>query len=178
MEVLPDLRRLRRRLGRGVDRPGERRTPAWQPGQRRRRRGSAVTGWGAAGVQLGCGDRRTMAYAGGFWRKPCVATGRRSGWSRPICLVISWRPISWRPSRSVPSRIRTCAHGSGVRLLSDLANLCTLPAWIRSLVAQDAHLIPCISRIMEISVAMQGSELSPDYCSEGPSRNVPGTIQA
>ena len=47
----------------------------------------------------------------------------------------------------VPSRIRTCAHGSGGRLC-DLANLCSLPAWTRSLVPRTTRIIPRIFRIM------------------------------
>ena len=41
-------------------------------------------------------------------------------------------------------------HGSGVRL-SDLANLCSLPAWIRTLISPAADIIPCIFRIMDTS---------------------------
>ena len=52
-----------------------------------------------------------------------------------------WLP-AWLPRRRV--------HGSGVRL-SDLANLCTLPAWTRSLVIPVAKIIPRIFRIMETS---------------------------
>jgi hypothetical protein len=49
---------------------------------------------------------------------------------------------------SAPSRIRTCAHGSGVRV-SNLANLCTLPARTRSLGSLVAEIIPRIFRILE-----------------------------
>lgn len=42
------------------------------------------------------------------------------------------------------------AHGSGVRS-SDLANLCTLPAWTRSLISRSGGIIPYIFRIIEIS---------------------------
>jgi hypothetical protein len=51
-----------------------------------------------------------------------------------------WLP-AWLPGRRV--------HRSGVRS-SNLANLCTLPAWTRSLISQAAGLIPRIFRIMEI----------------------------
>ena len=51
-----------------------------------------------------------------------------------------WLP-AWLPGRQV--------HGSGVRL-SDLANLCTLPAWTRSLFSPGAEIIPRIFRIMEL----------------------------
>ena len=48
-----------------------------------------------------------------------------------------------------PSRIRTCARGSGGGLC-DLANLCSLPACTRSLFPQTAKIIPCIFRILAI----------------------------
>lgn len=55
-----------------------------------------------------------------------------------------------------------CVHGSGVRP-SDLANLCALPAWTLSLVAEMARFIPRIFRIMEIGlVAASRQELMSD----------------
>jgi len=51
--------------------------------------------------------------------------------------------------RSAPSRIRTCAHGSGGRLC-DLANLCLLPARTQSLVPGAVLIIPRIFRIMAV----------------------------
>jgi len=43
------------------------------------------------------------------------------------------------------------AHSSGVRL-TDLANLCILPAWTRSLGSWAAEIIPRIFRIMKLPV--------------------------
>jgi hypothetical protein len=52
--------------------------------------------------------------------------------------------------RGAPSRIRTCAHGSGGGG-SHLSNLCILPAWTRSLISPAAETIPRIFRIMDTS---------------------------
>ena len=52
--------------------------------------------------------------------------------------------------RSAPSRIRTCAHGSGGGG-SHLSNLCILPAWTRWLISPAAETIPRIFQIMDTS---------------------------
>jgi hypothetical protein len=56
-------------------------------------------------------------------------------------LVIVGAPAGFEPA---------CAHGSGGGL-SDLANLCALPAWTRLLIVADAKIIPRIFRIMDTS---------------------------
>jgi hypothetical protein len=67
---------------------------------------------------------------------------------------ISWRDVCEAVNRPVrvpaPSRIRTCAHGSGGGR-SHLSNLCILPAWTRSLISPAAKVIPGIFRIMDTS---------------------------
>jgi hypothetical protein len=52
--------------------------------------------------------------------------------------------------RGAPSRIRTCAHGSGDGR-PHLSNLCILPAWTRWLISPAAETIPRIFRIMDTS---------------------------
>jgi hypothetical protein len=47
-------------------------------------------------------------------------------------------------------RPRRQAHGSGGRF-PDLANMCTLPAWTRSLSFLPAEIIPRIFRIMKLT---------------------------
>jgi hypothetical protein len=76
-----------------------------------------------------------------------VAAGYRRLAPNQVKIV---RMFEFMPLNSAPSRIRTCAHGSGVRS-SDLANLHALPAWTRSLSSPAAEVIPRIFRIMETS---------------------------
>jgi hypothetical protein len=90
--------------------------------------GSEVTGWGAAGV-------RQPADHGTCWR---ILAEAMDGNGPPSWLVTTG--FAWS-SGGAPSRIRTCAHGSGVRL-PDLANLCHLPGWTRSLIPRPAKIIP------------------------------------
>ncbi len=73
----------------------------------------------------------------------------RRSWAgrlRPACPQVSWyaeltASDRWLPGLT-PDRARNGhVHGSGLRP-SDLANLCTLPAWIRSLISRTAEIIP------------------------------------
>jgi hypothetical protein len=70
-----------------------------------------------------------------------------------------------------PSRIRTCAHGSGGGALH-LSNSCTLPARTRSLTCLAATIIPRIFRIMETSPFLPAP--CRGWPASGPGRLRPG----
>ncbi len=90
--------------------------------------------------RIGSGRRQEAAFRVTSWRQVSTSSNGQSVWSA--------RRFRWY-LRCAPSRIRTCAHGSGGRA-SGLANLYLLPAWTRSLVVGMAGFIPRIFRIMEI----------------------------
>jgi hypothetical protein len=77
LRAYPDLRWLRCRPGRGVDRSDECRSSPRQADQRGRKRGSAVTGWGASGVQGPADHGLRWRFLAGAR----TATGCRSCWS-------------------------------------------------------------------------------------------------
>jgi hypothetical protein len=85
-------------------------------------------------------------------RRSVCAAGQpaRSQVSRCIRLSGSDRDFPALTRRSGTQRARGgYAHGSGGRL-SNLANLCLLPAGTRSLVSEEVRIIPCVFRIMAV----------------------------
>jgi hypothetical protein len=83
--------------------------------------------------QLSTQDQRCSAAWQQYWQQ-----SRRNGRS-------SARESPWRMA---PRAAHVHGSGGGIPYLS---NLCTIPAWIRSLISSAAGIIPCIFRIMESS---------------------------
>jgi hypothetical protein len=89
---------------------------------------------------LGRGSRHSTAYVGMTCLRMSISQQAFPQFKARLTLI----------SMGAPSRIRTCAHGSGVRL-SNLSNLCPLPARTRSCILPPALTIPYIFRIMNTS---------------------------